>query len=227
MPQVLYSGKMLESPNYLASVEKGELVPSTTLNKFATEEEEWTLAETMLITAKSFALTAFDNNNPALWRIGPSSKEEGIYMGVTDGPTPIRFNISTLDTLGMEYPPFPPFNPFPLTGCAHWMREPGTDNSINFRHVKGLTGPIYTQVHRYAPDADYQSPQLVAAFVPRKKSSIHSFSITEKFAIFFYYPVDIDTEKIFGNKFHVFELLRWLDNEMTEVFVVNLKTGEV
>ena len=156
---------MLESPNYLASVENGELVPSTTLNKFATEEEEWTLAETMLITAKSFALTAFDNNNPALWRIGPSSKEEGIYMGVTDGPTPIRFNISTLDTLGMEYPPFPPFNPFPLTGCAHWMREPGTDNSINFRHVKGLTGPIYTQVHRYAPDADYQSPQLVTTFV--------------------------------------------------------------
>ena len=99
---------MLESPNYLASVEKGELVPSATLNKFATEEEEWTFAEKMIITAKSFALTAFDNNNPALWRIGPSSIEEGIYMGVTDGPTPIRFNISTLDTLGMQYPPFPP-----------------------------------------------------------------------------------------------------------------------
>ena len=160
---------MLESPNFLASVEKGELVPSTTLNKFATEEEEWTLAETMLITAKSFALTAFDNNNPALWRIGPSSKEEGIYMGVTDGPTPIRFNISTLDTLGMEYPPFPPFNPFPLTGCAHWMREPGTDNSINFRHVKGLTGPIYTQVHRYAPDATFHSSSnLDRIFYPKR-----------------------------------------------------------
>ena len=90
MPQVLYSGKMLESPNYLASVENGELVPSTTLNKFATEEEEWTLAETMLITAKSFALTAFDNNNPALWRIGDRSLEHGIYLAVTDGKVATR-----------------------------------------------------------------------------------------------------------------------------------------
>jgi len=225
--KVLYSGKMLESPNYLASVEKGELVPSVTLNKFATVEEEWTFTEKMLITAKSFALTAFDNNNPALWRIGPSNIEEGIYMGVTDGPTPIRFNISTLDTIGMQYPPFPPFNPFPLTGCAHWMREPGTDNSINFRHVKGLRGAPYTEVHRYTPGNDYQSPQLVATFVPKKTSSIHSFSITENYAIFFYYPVTIDGPKMFETGFHVFELLQWLDNEMTEVYVVNLKTGEV
>ena len=66
--QVLYSGKMLESPNYVASREQGELVPSMTLNKFETKEEEWSWTERMTILAKSVLLTAFDNMNPALWR---------------------------------------------------------------------------------------------------------------------------------------------------------------
>ena len=35
------SGKMLESPNYLASVAAGELVPQLTLNRFSSPEEEW------------------------------------------------------------------------------------------------------------------------------------------------------------------------------------------
>ena len=29
---------------------------------------------------------AFDNNNPALWRIGEASVDKGIYMAVTDAP---------------------------------------------------------------------------------------------------------------------------------------------
>ena len=59
---------MLESPNYVASREQGELVPSFTLNKFETKEEEWTWTERMTILAKAVLHTAFDNMNPALWR---------------------------------------------------------------------------------------------------------------------------------------------------------------
>ena len=54
---------MLKSPNYVDSVEKGELVPSITLTGFNNDEH--------------------GNNNPALWRIGP--KNDGIYLAVTDG----------------------------------------------------------------------------------------------------------------------------------------------
>ena len=36
---------MLESANYLASVQKGELVPPLTLNAFIDEENEWNLLE--------------------------------------------------------------------------------------------------------------------------------------------------------------------------------------
>jgi carotenoid cleavage dioxygenase-like enzyme len=51
--QVLFSGKMLESPNYLASVAAGELQPMSTLNKFGTVEEEWTFWEKMIILNKT------------------------------------------------------------------------------------------------------------------------------------------------------------------------------
>ena len=52
--QVLYSGKMLDSPNYVASKEKGELVPMVTLNKFDNEEDEWTWWEKLHIIFKMF-----------------------------------------------------------------------------------------------------------------------------------------------------------------------------
>jgi len=222
--QVLFSGKMLESPNYLASVAAGELQPMTTLNGFKTLDEEWTWWEKMKILGKSLLLTAFDNNNPALWRIGKDNLQEGVYLAVTDAPVPLRFNISDLTTIGMEYP-----NAWPatLSGCAHWIREVGTDNSINFQRKKGLTGPVYVEVHRYRPEDDYANPEVVATFTPKKLSSIHSFSITENYAVFFFYPVIIDGKRMFETGFHVFELLTWLENEPTDVFVVNLKTGKV
>jgi len=222
--QVLFSGKMLESPNYLASVAAGELQPMTTLNGFDSPDEEWTWWEKMKILGKSLLLTAFDNNNPALWRIGKDNLEEGIYMAVTDAPVPIRFNISDLSTMGMQYPTAWPAT---LSGCAHWVREVGTDNSINFQRKKALTGPVYVEVQRYRPEDDYASPQVISSFVPKKLSSIHSFSITENYAIFFFYPVIIDGKKMFESGFHVFELLTWIEDEPTDVFVVNLKTGNV
>ena len=60
---ILYSGAMLKSPNYVDSVEKGELVPSSTLNRFATDEEEWTWWEILHIFYKAFvSMDEFGNN---------------------------------------------------------------------------------------------------------------------------------------------------------------------
>ena len=36
------------------------------------------------------AMKEFDNNNPALWRIGDRSLEHGIYLAVTDGKVATR-----------------------------------------------------------------------------------------------------------------------------------------
>ena len=69
----------------------------------------------------------FDNTNPGLWRM--ASKEDPMYMALTDVPYAQHFDIDTLDTIGM-------LSPAPemkiMTACTHWQREPGTDNSITF-----------------------------------------------------------------------------------------------
>ncbi len=57
-----------------------------------------------------------------------------------------------------------------------------------------LGGEPFVEVQRYRPGDTYQSPQVVATFQPHRLSNIHSFSITENYAIFFFYPVIIDPQ---------------------------------
>ena len=89
----------------------------------------------------------------------------------------------------MEYPAAWPLS---LTGCAHYIREPGTDNSINFAFKKGLMGRPWLEVMRYRPGHSFQTPETVGSFYPRRMSYMHSFSLTENFAVFLFYPVRID-----------------------------------
>ena len=163
------------------------------------------------------------NNNPALWRIG-SADTNGIFMAVTDAKTPTRFNISDLSTLGQEYPPSYPFT---LNGCAHWMREPGTDNSINFNYKKGVTGPPWVEILRYRPEHTYQTPEVIATFKPTKFSYIHSFSLTENYVVVMFYPVVIDPKKYPESNFHAFELFQNNVTDTTDTFVIHRTTGDV
>ena len=75
----------------------------------------------------SFTHFQFDNTNPGLWRM--ASKEDPMFMALTDIPYAQHFDIDTLDTIGL-------LSPAPemkmMTACTHWQREPGTDNSISF-----------------------------------------------------------------------------------------------
>lgn len=221
--RVLFSGKFLEVPNYLESVKRGELVPQLTLNEFADPKEEWTFMEKMKISYKMMMGTGFDNNNPALWRIGKSDKEKGIYMAVTDSVPATQFKIDTLDTVGLLKPSRWPVT---TTTCAHWMREPGTDNSINVFMKIGMTGPYY-EVLRFRPEHTYQNAEKVASFKPKISSYMHSFSITENHVIFFFYPVQVSITKMWTHNYHVMQCLEKVENEGTAIYVVNLKTGAV
>ena len=65
------------------------------------------------------------------------SKEDPMYLALTDYPYPQRFDINTLDTLEL----LSPANGFGMTGCTHWQREPGTDNSIHFSYKVRFVTP--------------------------------------------------------------------------------------
>ena len=84
------------------------------------------------------------------------------------------------------------------------------------------------EVLRYRPEHSFQSPEVVASFKPTKFSYIHSFSITENYAVFLFYPVVIDPKKYPESNFHVFELFDGSNvTDTTDVFVVNLNNGDV
>ena len=157
----------------------------------------------------------------SLW---PGPQEDGVYLAVSDTKVAIRFNISDLSTIGPEYPASYPMT---LNGCAHWMREPGTDNSINFNFKKGFTGPPWVEVLRYRPEHSYQAPEVVATFKPTKFSYIHSFSVTENYVILMFYPVVINPKKYPESNFHVFELFESNQTDTTDTYVVHTKTGAV
>ena len=46
------------------------------------------------------AMKEFDNNNPALWRIGDRSLEHGIYLAVTDGKVATRWSRTHMQARG-------------------------------------------------------------------------------------------------------------------------------
>ena len=222
--RVLFSGKMLESQNYLDSVAAGELVPQFTLNQFVNPEDDWNIFEKMKIFYKMLDGTAFDNFNPMVWRFGEANLDNGVFMAVTDAPAALRFNISDLSTMGVQMPArYPPST----TGCAHPLREPGTDNTINFMTKLSMTGTPYIEVQRYRPEDSFSEPQIITTFTPEKTSIVHSFSLTEDYAIIFMYPLDVDIMKIFTSNFHLFEAMEWDETEDTDVYIINLNDGDV
>ena len=91
-------------------------------------------------------------------------------------------------------------------------------------------GDDYVEVQRYKPDNhDYAKPDIVATFIPHKKSSVHSFAVTESYAVFLYPALTYDTGLgcLMSNGFHVNECMLFLEDEPTDIFIVNMKTGEV
>merc|ERR1712168_539460 len=83
---------------------------------------------------------------------------------------------------------------------AHWAPEPGTNNMLNY-HIKGVPGVWET---------------------------LHQYSVTENYAIFFLYPISIDMGCATMHLLHnMLECVKWHgDNTESLIFVVNLKTGE-
>ena len=56
----------------------------------------------------------------------------------------------------------------------------------------------YVEVYRFTPENRYYSnPEIVATFTPHKKSAIHSFAITENYAVFFFPPMTYQTKVAF------------------------------
>ena len=80
---------------------------------------------------------------------------------------------------------------------------------------------------RWRPEHTYQEPELIAAFKPKKEGYFHSFSITENHVVLFIYPVAIEISKVWSVNFHLMELCQQDPKGVVDIYLINLKTGEV
>ena len=129
----------------------------------------------------------FDNMNPSVWCLG--SNEHPVFIATTDYPFVQRFDIDTLETL--ELMP-PTYGMEALSGITHWHREVNTNNSIYLMGRKGgWFSSNFVELQRYSseiPDhAKFSNPEVIASIDTKKNSLVHSFSVTENYAILFYY----------------------------------------
>ena len=153
--------------------------------------------------------------------------DDPIYLAVTDFPFVLQFDIDTLDTVRLMKPKF---GQQAWSGVAHWQREVGTENSIYpMGKVGGFLYPYSIEFQRFTPDmTNFSSPEVIAQFDLKKVSMVHSFSITENYAIYLAPPVVMSGGVLFHllHHFHIFEEIEET-KEQTDVYIVNLKTGEV
>jgi len=145
------------------------------------------------------------------------------YIACSDIVEATQFDIETLETIGILYP-----NAYPVATFAatHYMREVGTDNSINIRVLMGITG-AHTELVRYRPEDDYTDPQVIATFKPSMSSYIHSFSMTANYVVLWFFPFGIQMEKMISKNFHLLDAMTNFEGKKSEAFVISLKSGSV
>jgi len=215
--QVTYSRRMLESANYLKCKAANKIVPTITFGPV--RPYDWSTSE---LTAAF--LNGNVNPNVAFHKLGPVGDPNGVYMSTTDIVSVIQIDPHSLKAVRELDHAETSFGFLPLTSSAHWRREVGTDNSLNF--YISLDGMNY-KFHLLRYGNSWQEREEIAKFKIPFLSLIHQFSNTPKYAVIAFYPVTIDVVDMLTNKLHPIDAIRRVDNAPTTFYLVDLSNGEV
>jgi len=210
--KALSSGKMTETALYKMNAAAKEILPTITLAPVG--PEDWTAWEEV----QGFK-NGFDNTNTHVWRYGSSkNKADAQYVAITDYPTQTQFDVDTLDVTNVHVPAHS------WGSCAHPVLEPGTDNSINYQvKTDWMFRPNQMELIRYPKLGE---PQVITRWKPKKMAYIHSFSLTQNYAVLFFYPLSTNFAKMFKGG-HPLSSLTWDGSQPTDIYVINLKTGAI
>merc|ERR1712241_1545832 len=205
-----YTGKFLRTPIYNKCMEAQEIVPSFTMGPVTPDFSVTDLPE--------IASNAGDNSMVTVVRVGDE------FIATTDLPKVNIFDVHSLDFIEFYDPGLSS-----TTSSAHWRKEPGTNNLLNF-HIKGVPG-IWETLHLYRyENGDLHNPQEVGSFHITQSTMIHMFSVTENYAIFFIYPIHVDMGCVVTNLMHdLLSCVQWDGDrpDSTDVYVMSLKDGTV
>jgi len=210
-----YTGKFLRTPIYNKCMEAKEIVPSFTMGPITPDFSVTDLPE--------IASNAGDNTMVTVVRVGDE------FIATTDLPKVNIFDVHSLDFVEFFDPGLSSSTGPSTMSSAHWRKEPGTNNLLNF-HIMGIPG-VWETLHLFRyPDGDLHNPQEIGNFHITKSTMIHMFSVTEHFAIFFVYPIHVDSGCVVTHLLHnLLECVVWEGEkpDSTDVYVMSLKDGTV
>ena len=195
---VTYTNRFVQSKAYRAARDSGRI----SYSEFATDP----CRSLFKRVAAAFLPPEFgDNANVNLIRQGDE------FLALTETPLPVRFDPSTLETLGVARPA-----PGQMT-VAHPHRAPQTGEPVSYAtHF----GP-FTTYRVYGRD------RRIATVPVRTPSYMHSFAITSRYAVLVEFPLVVIPVLIPLSGRPLIENYRWRPERGTRFRVIDLGTGDL
>ncbi|XP_035660808.1 beta,beta-carotene 15,15'-dioxygenase-like [Branchiostoma floridae] len=163
----------------------------------------------------------YDNTDVNVWKYGHG--EDSVYAALTDGWVYAKFDSDTLATIGVSIPSVSGIKMgHVVQSCAHPIVEPGTTHNINYIQIPGMI-PGQKQDHYVLRIKDLDTYEVLASFQTDRASYMHSFALTENYAIFFAQPAYFDMIKIVET---AMVSIDWVPEDKTTIILANIKTGE-
>ncbi|XP_050418492.2 beta,beta-carotene 15,15'-dioxygenase-like [Patella vulgata] len=113
-----------------------------------------------------------------------------------------------------------------LLSSAHPLPEPGTNNHITFLSSVSLLPFWSSNAINLIRIKSAHDREVIARWDVERVPYMHSFSVTENYAILFASPFYVNVVRML-QKAEPFECLDWYPDHKTTVYIVNLKTGEL
>src|SRR4051812_31974045 len=138
------------------------------------------------------------------------------FMALTETPMPIRFDPSTLETLGVGEPP-------------------AGESPTAHPHVDPDTGDLINAAVHFGPRNSYVISTRAAGGAWRKVASVpvkepcymHSFGLTERFVVLVLGPLAVNSLKLATSDRPFIENYRWHPERGTEVVAVDRASGKI
>ena len=199
--KVSYANRFLHSESY-SRAEQGKGIGQG----FATDPCRQIFKRVQSIFSPDFT----DNANVNLMRLGER------YVAMTETPIPVDFDAETLATLGHA-----PKAPGQIT-TAHPHHDPRTHEAVNYAVNIGPR----TEYRVYATGAD--GKHRTVAKVPTKAPAyMHSFGMTERFAILAEFPLLLNPLQIATGRRTFIESYHWRPEKGTRFLVIDRHNGNV
>jgi beta,beta-carotene 9',10'-dioxygenase len=199
--QVSYANRFLRSDAYRAA-EQGRI----SYSEFATDPCRSTFKRLTTMFSPNFT----DNCNVNLTKLGDS------YIAMTETPLPVAFDPETLDALGVAY------KPPGIHATAHPHHDPERGELIAYvTHF----GP--RSEYRIYAQRDLETQRRVAATRVAEPSYMHSFALTERYAVLVAFPLVVNPLRLATGARPFIENYRWKPELGTQVLVFDREDGEL